>query len=259
MSDKSIEAITAGLKLLREPFPEHQISKLPKGTKAQNQCPANEKVNCQVCGGWHHPRVRHLDYVGHAALTDRLLDADPCWTWEPLAFTEQGLPRFDDQGGLWIKLRVQGMTRLGYGNAQHKEQMDVGSREKEVIGDALRNAAMRFGAALDLWHKGELHKEEPEVQHASTPKITPDPVNEEKVYNAVAWFKKMIDVDQIELHWKKAQEAWALLSNNERLAVHAQLDDIAPGSKIKYKNLLKKYLDYVPVHEEPAIERDKDE
>ena len=28
---------------------------------------------------------------------------------------------------------------------------------KERIGDALRNAAMRFGAALDLWHKGELH------------------------------------------------------------------------------------------------------
>ena len=28
---------------------------------------------------------------------------------------------------------------------------------KERIGDALRNAAMRFGAALDLWHKGDLH------------------------------------------------------------------------------------------------------
>jgi hypothetical protein len=30
---------------------------------------------------------------------------------------------------------------------------------KEIIGDALRNAAMRFGAALDLWHKGDLHVE----------------------------------------------------------------------------------------------------
>ena len=28
---------------------------------------------------------------------------------------------------------------------------------KERIGDALRNAAMRFGAALDLWHKGDLY------------------------------------------------------------------------------------------------------
>ena len=98
-----------------------------------------------------------------------------------------------------------------------------------------------------------------ERQTYDPPQITPDPVDETKILRMVRWFKQMIDVDQIELHWKKAQEAWALLSNNERLAVHAQLDDIAPGSKIKYKNLLKKYLDYVPVHEEPAIERDKDE
>jgi hypothetical protein len=33
---------------------------------------------------------------------------------------------------------------------------------KEMIGDALRNAAMRFGAALDLWHKGDLHVEDAE-------------------------------------------------------------------------------------------------
>ena len=34
-----------GLQLLRAEFPERLISKLPKGTKAQNECPANEKVN----------------------------------------------------------------------------------------------------------------------------------------------------------------------------------------------------------------------
>ena len=33
----------------------------------------------------------------------------------------------------------------------------VAAAMKERIGDALRNAAMRFGAALDLWHKGDLH------------------------------------------------------------------------------------------------------
>lgn len=175
------EANQSGLSLMRHSFPEHQISKLPKGTKAQNQCPANEKENCKICGGWHHPRVRHLDYVGHAALTDRLLDADLGWTWEPLALDEHGLPRFDTNGGLWIKLTVCGMTRLGYGNAESKEQMDVGSREKEVIGDALRNAAMRFGAALDLWHKGDLHKaddtDEPEVKKSEQKPITSEQVD----------------------------------------------------------------------------------
>lgn len=103
----------------------------------------------------------HLDFVGHAALTDRLLDADPAWYWEPLALKD-GLPAFDASGGLWIKLTVCGVTRLGYGNAQESEYKEVGSRQKEVIGDALRNAAMRFGAALELWHKGDLHVEEKE-------------------------------------------------------------------------------------------------
>jgi hypothetical protein len=70
------------------------------------------------------------------------------------------LPKFDATGGLWIKLTVCGITRLGYGHAEQSNFKEIGSREKEVIGDALRNAAMRFGAALDLWHKGELHIEE---------------------------------------------------------------------------------------------------
>jgi hypothetical protein len=147
-----------GLSLLRGAFPSNQISKLPKGTKAQNECPAEQKRKCSVCGGWHHPQVIHLDYVGHAALTDRLLDADPLWTWEPFALKE-GLPAFDTSGGLWIKLTVCGHTRIGYGHAAASSFKEIGSREKEVIGDALRNAAMRFGAALDLWHKGDLHAE----------------------------------------------------------------------------------------------------
>jgi hypothetical protein len=149
-----------GLALLRAPVPEHLISPLPKGTKAQNECKPEEKTNCNVCGGWHHPRVRHLDYVGHAAATHLLLDADPMWSWEPLAFDAAGLPKFDESGGLWIRLTVCNVTRLGYGHADKKAHMDAGSREKEVIGDALRNAAMRFGLALELWSKADLHDRE---------------------------------------------------------------------------------------------------
>lgn len=149
------------LELLRAPFPPHQISKLPKPTKAQTdavKADYKKGIRCDVCGSWHHPDVIHLDYVGHAALTDRLLDTDPAWSWEPVAFRD-GLPAFDQTGGLWIKLTVCGVTRLGYGHAAGKPNADPGAREKEVIGDALRNAAMRFGAALDLWHKGDLHVE----------------------------------------------------------------------------------------------------
>lgn len=145
---------------LRAPFPANQVSKLPKESKAQtDERKANRAagVSCKVCGGWHHKNAVHLDYVGHAALTDRLLDVDPLWSWEPVAFAPDGLPAFDRNGGLWIKLTVCGVSRLGYGNADGKSGGDA---VKEIIGDALRNAAMRFGAALDLWHKGDLHADD---------------------------------------------------------------------------------------------------
>lgn len=152
-----------GLDLLRAPFAANHISRLPKESRAQideRKADRSKGVSCAICGSWHHRNAVHLDYVGHAALTDRLLDADPKWSWEPLAVDEFNLPRFDKSGGLWIKLTVCGVTRLGYGHADSKPNADAGAREKEVIGDALRNAAMRFGAALDLWHKGDLHGDE---------------------------------------------------------------------------------------------------
>lgn len=151
------------LALLRRPFPDHQVSKLPKPTKQQTddvKADYKKGVRCKVCGSWHHPDVVHLDYVGHAALTDRLLDVDPHWSWEPAGLAPNGLPAFDQNGGLWIKLTVCGMTRLGYGHAGDKSGGDA---VKEIIGDALRNAAMRFGAALDLWHKGDLHVSDEEA------------------------------------------------------------------------------------------------
>lgn len=145
-----------GLALLRKPFPANQISKLPKPLKRDAP-----KGRCAECGGYHGLPAVHLDYVGHAALTDRLLDADPAWTWEPLAMTPDGLPVLDPFGGMWIRLTVSGVTRLGYGHAGDKQGGDA---IKEIIGDALRNAGMRFGCALDLWHKGDLHADDEETK-----------------------------------------------------------------------------------------------
>lgn len=151
-----------GLALLREPFPDNQIGKLPKPYYKDSP-----KGNCRECGGYHGLPAMHVDYVGHAALTDRLLDADPEWTWEPVARDQYGLPLIIN-GGLWINLTVCGVTRLGFGDSQGKSGPNA---IKEAIGDALRNAAMRFGAALDLWHKGDLHafKEEQGWQEAEIP------------------------------------------------------------------------------------------
>ena len=114
---------------------------------------------------------------------------------------------------------------------------------KMAITDALSTAMKLLGFAADVYMggwTGSKFKDEP------TPKITPDPVDENKVFAAVVWFKEMIDADNIEENWEVVQAGWAKLSNNERLAVDEQLRDKAPDSNIQYRNLLKKYLDYVP-------------
>ena len=123
---------------LRAPFPKSAISHLPKGGTT-------------------------LDFVGHAAVTQRLLEIDPEWNWEPVAFDTDGLPKFDDRGGLWLKLTVCGVTRLGYGEPQGSDPFD---KTKGSIGNAIRNAAMRFGVALDLWSKDDISNTAPEPPKA---------------------------------------------------------------------------------------------
>ena len=52
---------------LRAPFPPEQVGKLPKAGMT-------------------------LDYVSHAWVTERLLQVDPTWCWEPMGHTEHGTP-----------------------------------------------------------------------------------------------------------------------------------------------------------------------
>jgi hypothetical protein len=143
---------------LRAEFPEKTIGKLPRLVckaciDGKGQCSEHRKAKCPECGAYTSPAHIHLDYVGHAAVTDRLLAVDPEWTWEPVAIGPDGLPAFDARGGLWIRLTVAGVERLGYGDSGGKNTPDG---VKEAIGDGLRNAAMRFGVALDLWSKEAL-------------------------------------------------------------------------------------------------------
>lgn len=161
------------LKLLA-PFSEEMVGKLPRVTcrvcsKNYGQCEEHKKAWCDTCNGMISPKHIHLDYVGHADVTRRLLEVDPAWQWEPVATDDTGLPLLDtdDRGnpvGLWIKLTVLGVTRLGYGSCPSSQ----GDAVKVLIGDALRNAAMRFGVALDLWAKGD--RADPTAENAvSTP------------------------------------------------------------------------------------------
>ena len=157
---------------LRKAFDKKSIGKIPKGGT-------------------------QLDYVGHAAVTDRLLSVDPEWTWEPMALSPEGLPLPDGNGNLWIKLTVCGVTRIGVGD---------GKSMKELIGDAIRNAAMRFGVALDLWSKEELESVHAEPPTAKKPDATPDdrvevagpPMNKDQQAKMFAQFDELGIKDRAE-------------------------------------------------------------
>lgn len=130
--------------------PADMISKLPKPTKRENQ-----KGKCSECGGWHGLPAVHLDYLGHADVTLALIAIDPLWTWEPAAIdVDSGGPMVTLQGGrlvMWAKLTVLGKTIMGVGTVEEGKA----EPEKELIGDFLRNAAMRFGVGTALWSKSD--------------------------------------------------------------------------------------------------------
>jgi hypothetical protein len=179
------------LTALRKAFPPEYVGKLPRITCpacSKGQCGEHKKIRCADCGSWISERHIHLDYVGHADVTIRLLETDPEWDWQPKATDpdpdllkaaiESGSaeivqavisnapPKFerDRNGnpvGLWIKLTVGGVTRLGVGSCPSSQN----DAEKVLIGDALRNAAMRFGVAVDLWAKGD--RADPTAENAT--------------------------------------------------------------------------------------------
>lgn len=180
---------------LREKFAPELVGKLPRVTcpKCANprkfgQCSEHTKAKCGICGAYVSERHIHIDYVGHADTTARLLDNDPDWQWEPQSrdidpavlaaaiatgnpdvvrlVMENAPPKFDldSEGnpvGMWIKLTVCGVSRLGYGSVPSGQADAV----KVLIGDALRNAAMRFGVALELWAKGD--RADPAAENAT--------------------------------------------------------------------------------------------
>lgn len=162
----------ARLTLLSKVFPADEVEKLPKQMSRNDDTKYGCKRGTQAsadghfCGGYH-ARSMHLDYIGHAGITDRLNQVDPLWFWKPMAHSQSGTPLIEN-GGMWGYLTVLGVTRIGYGDAPGK---NGGNAMKEIIGDFLRNAAMRFGVGTYLWGKSEaaLAKKRGEEAHDEPP------------------------------------------------------------------------------------------
>lgn len=104
---------------LRKPFDKSQIGRLPAT-----------------------PKRPALDYVGHAAVTDRLRVAAPDWS-----YTVDEMFTMNDV--CWIRgtMTIGDVSRVEYGD---------GKDPKEAIGNFIRRAAMRWGVAIDLWSREEL-------------------------------------------------------------------------------------------------------
>jgi hypothetical protein len=94
-----------------------------------------------------------LDFVGHADITRILIEIDPWWWWEPCGWVN-GRPAIHVENGMatmWAYMYVHDKPMLGVGSVRaDKQELD-----KELVGDFLRNAAMRFGISLALWTKNE--------------------------------------------------------------------------------------------------------
>ena len=108
----------------------------------------------------------NLSYVGHAAVTEMLLRHDPLWHWEPVGSDLNRSPVVDRNAegrpiGMWIRLWIFDHSRIGYGSVEPNERRTDGDLIKEIIGDGIRNAAMRFGVALNLWSKSDLETAAP--------------------------------------------------------------------------------------------------
>lgn len=121
---------------LRRPFLPEQIEKLQKFTNG----PA-------------------LDYIGHATITERLQECDPEWNIQfayhyPPTHELAGLPVMDSENGYaWFNLTIFGVTKLCVGDTGGKPMHSNGV--KEMMGDAIRNGAMRFGVGTYLWSRSE--------------------------------------------------------------------------------------------------------
>jgi len=172
-------------KRLTAPFDTDQIEKRPQvdcwKCTANKQKPNGRalcdehprKVGCRICGQFMTAGHMHLDYVGHAGITMRLNEVlTPAgWNWRPMAYTPNGTPLLSD-GGMWILLTIGTVTRIGFGDATGKTMSP--SAIKEIIGDGIRNAGMRFGIATYLWSKSNAAEQlknlptEPEEDYATS-------------------------------------------------------------------------------------------
>jgi hypothetical protein len=146
----------------------------------------HDRKKCADCGQAMTAAHMHLSYVGHAHITERLLQADPRWYWRPIgrdipdevmaaaigtgdlgivqAVINAYPPKIIEIAGpngraehiMWGEVIIHDengdeVVMPGVGDAIGKNWDP--NAVKEMLGDLFRNALMRHGAGLDMWKK----------------------------------------------------------------------------------------------------------
>lgn len=166
--------------------PPRMIGKLPRGKrrgspkgvcKPRSQGGDAPDDQDHFCGGWHTLPAIHLDYMGHADVTEALIRIDPEFTYTPgwnttagplgpFALTDQRNPK-----NILLEMTLFGVTRPCVGTIEG----DVNDPLKELLSDGLRNGAMRFGIAVRLWSKADHHDVVDESEPAPRPQAAAQP------------------------------------------------------------------------------------
>ena len=148
-----------------------------------------------------------LDFVGHADVNKALIEIDPLWTWQPVAWDDDGMPKIKVANGvatMWGIMTIHGKQMLGVATVQANKP----DLYKELASDFLRNAAMRFGIYLSLWTKNEWEEqaapEKPSARKAKAEKTEDDtmrPAHPDALKKFVAvCAENNIDHDQVASH-----------------------------------------------------------
>lgn len=148
-----------------------------------------------------------LDFVGHADVNKALIEIDPLWTWQPVAWDDDGMPKIKIANGvatMWGIMTIHGKQMLGVATVQANKP----DLYKELASDFLRNAAMRFGIYLSLWTKNEWEEqatpEKPTTRKAKADKTEDDtmrPAHPDALKKFVAvCAENNIDHDQVASH-----------------------------------------------------------
>lgn len=154
-----------------------------------------------------------LDYMGHADITLALISIDPFYDYGWLTHPD-GTMLIQDRGRRlvlegWVKVHGHVHRCVGTCEANKFEP------EKELIGDLLRNGAMRFGFATQLWSKAEQYDWAQMIEPSTSsglyePQRQPEPEPEIDPAVAEAWATFMGLTKQLDAADKQALgEFWA--------------------------------------------------